>query len=146
MPKATFDSNQLPALTDILMAGAHADQKLDGREVEAVRRMLVEAMKDANELPEEIEKRIERFDPEQFDLEVAVMRLGKLDSLHRRAILEMLADLSEADEEIDLQEDEFLRRVAKELNAGDDELEGLTVEVEIVTKKKQPPPPPKLEG
>ena len=144
MSKATFDTDQLPALTDILMAGAYADDNLDGREVKTVRKMLVDAMKDADELPDELQDRIERFRPGEFDLEVAVARLGKLDSVHRRAVLEMLADLSEADDEIDMQEDEFLRQVAAELGAKDTELKGLTVEIEIITKKRQPPPPPKL--
>ena len=59
-------------------------------------------------------------------------------------MLEMLSTLSESDDEIDLAEDEFLRKVAGAVGATADELEGLTVEIEIVVPTPSRPKPPPL--
>ena len=148
MTKVTFEADLLPHLTDILMAGAHADEELDGREVEAVQNLLVALIKDADELPAGLAKRIEEFDPETFDIKRTAYAMGDLSTEQRRAVLEMLSDLAEADEEIDLAEDEFLRSVAVAMGSQPEELEGLTVEVELVSepspsRRAPPPPPPK---
>jgi uncharacterized tellurite resistance protein B-like protein len=148
MTKVTFEADLLPHLTDILMAGAHADEELDGREVEAVQNLLVALIKDADELPAGLAKRIEEFDPEAFDIKRTAYAMGDLDKEQRRAVLEMLSDLAEADEEIDLAEDEFLRSVAVAMGSQPEELEGLTVEIELVSepspsRRAPPPPPPK---
>jgi len=148
MTKVTFEADLLPHLTDILMAGAHADEELDGREVEAVQNLLVALIKDADELPAGLAQRIEEFDPETFDIKRTAYAMGDLSTEQRRAVLEMLSDLAEADEEIDLAEDEFLRSVAVAMGSQPEELEGLTVEVELVSepspsRRAPPPPPPK---
>lgn len=150
MTKVTFEADQLPHLTDVLMAGAHADDTLDGREVEAVEKLLVSLIKDADELPEGLAKRIKEFDPGGFDLKRTTYALGELTKEQRRAVLEMLSDLAEADEEIDLAEDEFLRSVAEAMGSKPEELEGLTVEVELVanpspSRRAPPPPPPPIK-
>jgi uncharacterized tellurite resistance protein B-like protein len=144
MTKVTFEADLLPHLTDILMAGAHADEQLDGREVDAVEKLLVSLIKDADSLPESLRTRIDAFDPEQFDAKRTAYAMGDLTAEQRRAVLEMLSDLSEADEEIDLKEDEFLRKVAEALGSTPEELEGLTVEVELIStpSRRAPPPPP----
>jgi uncharacterized tellurite resistance protein B-like protein len=146
MAKVTFGAEQLPHLTDVLMAGAHADEDLDGREVEAVERLLIGLIKGADALPEGLGNRIRYFDPEDFDLGATIGALGELSMDQRRAVLEMLSDLSEADEEIDLAEDEFLRSVADAMGATAEEMKGLTVDVELVVEaspsRRAPPPPP----
>lgn len=146
MTKVKFEADLLPHLTDVLMAGAHADQKLDGREVEAVQTLLVKLIKDAEELPEALAERIEAFEPEAFDIKQTIQAMGELTREQRRAVLEMLSDLAEADEEIDLAEDEFLREVAEAMGSKPEELDGLTVEIELVstspTRRAPPPPPP----
>lgn len=146
MTKVTFEADLLPHLTDVLMAGAHADDELDGREVEAVEKLLVGLIKDADALPEGLAKRIQAFDLNAFDLQSTIHALGDLSKEQRRAVLEMLSDLAEADEEIDLAEDEFLRTVAEAMGSKPEELEGLVVEIELVSdpspSRRAPPPPP----
>lgn len=147
MTKVTFEADLLPHLTDVLMAGAHADEQLDGREVETVEKLLVGLIKDADALPEGLAKRIKEFDVESFNLKRTIYALGDLTTDQRRAVLEMLADLAEADEEIDMAEDEFLREVAEAMGSDPSELEGLTVEIELISEpspsRRAPPPPPK---
>ncbi len=143
MAKATFEASSLPHLCDLLMAGAHADDHLDGREVEAVKKLLSGLIEDGA-LPEEIVARIEGFDPKGFDLQASAKGLGEISKEHKRAVLEMLSNLSEADAEIDFAEDEFLRKVADALGATAEELKGLTVDIEIVPPTRQRPAPPPL--
>jgi hypothetical protein len=54
----------------------------------------------------------------------------------------MLSDLSEVDDEIDLKEDEYLRAVADALGSSTEELEGLVVEIELISTPSRPVPPP----
>ncbi len=143
MTRVTFEADLLPHLSDVLMAGAHADQHLDGREVEAVQKLLKSLIKDADELPDELASRIKEFGNEKFDLKQSIDALGKITAEQRRAVLEMLSKLAEADEEIDMAEDEFLRNVAEAMGSKPEELKGLTVEVELIstTSRRAPPPP-----
>jgi len=78
MTKATFEAELLPHLADILMGGAHADEHLDGREVDAVVELLTGLIKDADELPEPLRNRIDAFDPEQFDIKRTAYAMGDL--------------------------------------------------------------------
>ncbi len=143
MTKATFESSALPYLCDVLMAGAHADDRLDGREVDAVKKLLGTFTRDGEGLPDNILGRIDAFDPKTFDLTATVAGLGELSREQKRAVLEMLSALSESDDEIDLVEDEFLRKVASAIGATSEELQGLTVEIEIVSRPVPPPLPKK---
>ncbi len=142
MTKATFEAELLPHLADILMGGSHADEHLDGREVDAVVELLTGLIKDADELPEPLRNRIDAFDPEQFDIKRTAYAMGDLSKEQRRAVLEMLSDLSEVDDEIDLKEDEYLRAVADALGSSTEELEGLVVEIELISTPSRPVPPP----
>lgn len=142
MGKVSFGPSMLPALCDLLMAAAHADDALDGNEVKAVEDYLQSLSSQDEPLPEELRARIAGFDPASFSLEACVSALGELSADQRRAVLEMLADLSEADETIDMAEDEFLRSVAKAIGASDEDMRGLTVDIEIVPATSRPKPPP----
>lgn len=141
MAKATFEAPALPHLCDVLMAGAHADDRLEDREVEAVKKLLGGLIKGGGSLPEELVERIAKFDPKAFDVATSCKGLGELTAEQKRGVLEMLSDLSESDDEIDLAEDEFLRKVAGALGASEAELDGLVVEVEIVPRERPKPPP-----
>lgn len=141
MSKVTFDESSLPHLCDLLMAAAYADEQLDGREVEAVKKFLTDLMKDGSALPDEFVARIEGFDPKKFDMVATAAGLGDLTAERKRAVLEMISELSESDEEIALDEDEFLRKTANAIGASAAQLEGLTVEVEIVAPSRPKPPP-----
>lgn len=142
--QAIFASATLPFLADLLLAFAHADNRLDGREVQAVRTLLGKQLKADDELPEELASRIDAFDIKTFDLDATVKGLGTLTKEHKRAVLEMLSEVGESDDEIDFAEDEFLRKVGDAIGASAEELKGLLVEIvfELPPAKKRPAPPP----
>lgn len=138
-------------LADLLMGAAYADRTFDGRE-RAVVRELLEAWLAVEDLPASLDARLEAFDPGAFSLDGTVERLGLTDPKQARKVLELVAAVNEADEELDLDEDEFLKRLAAALGLGgeqsaDLELEILSVEelradfAELSTHK--PPPLPK---
>jgi uncharacterized tellurite resistance protein B-like protein len=143
MAKAIFDADLLPHLANIFMGAAHADEQLDGREVEAVERLLVGLTKPADGAQEFIRACIKAFNPKKFDITTSVRALGVLSTEQRRALLEQLSELQEADEEIDSREDDFLRKVADAMGSTQEELKGLTIDLETenATPDRAGPPP-----
>jgi uncharacterized tellurite resistance protein B-like protein len=143
--------DRIVPLCDLLLGAAHADKQFKDREREEVRGMLADLT--GGKLTTELEARIDQFDPEDFDLAstAAAFRTDSADD--KRRLLFLVAAINEADEELDLAEDEYLRALAKALDLGADALAGLTVDVEIEELRtdfekvrKGPPPPPGKKG
>lgn len=139
-------------LCDLLLGAAHADRQFKDRERDEVREMLADLT--GAPLTKELEDRIAKFDPTRFDLAAtaAEFRLDPLDD--RRRLLYLVAAIHEADDELDLAEDDYLRALAGALAMPAGALTGMTLEVEVevlrdsLTKirKGPPPPPPKKAG
>jgi len=137
-------------LCDILMGAAYADKEFHDREREEVRGMLADL---AGSLTPELEKRIASFDPDKFDLATTAATFKDDPPDDRRRLLFLVAAVNEADEEVDISEDEYLRALAKALDLPDEALEGMVIDVEIEDLKedfqkvrKGPPPPPGKKG
>jgi uncharacterized tellurite resistance protein B-like protein len=133
-------------LCDVLLAAAYADDHLHAREKEEVRGMISDL---AGGMPPEVDARIAAFDPGTFDLDraVAPFRDDTLDE--RKQLLVLASAVVEADDELDLAEDEFLCKLADTLRLPASALEGLTVEIEeealheaFEQVRRGPPPPP----
>ena len=143
------DRNELMA--DLLMGAAFADKRLDGREYEAVKRLLAQAM-GVDTIPDEMESRLKEFDPKEFSVEDTVGELDITDEAEKRQVVELIAAVHEADEELDFDEDEYLREVAEALGLPPDAYSDLSFEILSVENVKaageavlSPPPipPPK---
>jgi uncharacterized tellurite resistance protein B-like protein len=139
--------DRIVPLCDLLLGAAHADKQFKDREREEVRGMLADLS--GGKLSTELEARIDTFDPADFDLAATAAAFRTDSADDRRRLLFLVAAINEADEEIDLAEDEYLRALAKALDLGADALQGLTVDVEIEDLRedfekvrKGPPPPP----
>ncbi len=146
-----FESSRvIPILADLLMGAAYADRKIDGRELETVRAKL-RAWLEVDTLPDDVKEHLEEFDPEAFNLEGTAALLRFEDAAQSRKVLELVVAVHEADDELDLDEDAYLRDLAKamgldESNYSDLKLEILSVEdlrdgIREITA--QPPPIPK---
>ena len=59
--------DRLPLVADLLMDAAHADERLEGEEKAAVKRLLREILETPT-LPMDLDFRIEEFAPDSFDL------------------------------------------------------------------------------
>lgn len=141
-------SNQNETLADLLMGAAFADSRLDGREYEAVKNLLAQVM-GVDAIPEEMEARLKAFDPKAFDPAAAARSLGLEDDAAKRHLIELVVAVNEADEELDLDEHEYLLQIAKALDLPKDAYSDLTLEVLSVEELKaasddliSPPPPP----
>lgn len=129
---------QLPHVADVLMAAAGADQEMLATETSAVRKILKELA--GGRVTPELDARVRGFDAKRFDLAAAAKGLGGLDETLRRALLGLVARVTESDDVHDLAESDFIVRLAKAIGAAPAEYAGLTVEL---VASAPPPVPPK---
>jgi uncharacterized tellurite resistance protein B-like protein len=136
-------------ITDLLLGAVYADGTRSGEEVQTVRDLLKELL-DAKELPEAIEKRIAIFEPDDFDLKESAGQYATAEPKRKRKLLELVAAVRDADEEVDFAEDEYLVAVAKALGMKESEYSDLTLDYEIEDLRDNlaqlgslPPAPPK---
>lgn len=139
-------SDRILPLCDLMLGAAYADGRLDHREQDTVRELLADL---CDPLPPEVEARIKSFDPKRFDLgKVAAVFAGDpIDD--RKRLIYLVAAVHEADDELDLAEDEFTAALAKALALPASETAGMTLSVEVeelpahfAAVRKGPPPPP----
>ena len=145
VPRMATPDRILP-LCDILLGAAHADKEFHEREREEVSGMLADL---AGSLTPELEKRIASFDPKTFDLAKTAAAFKDDPPDDRRRLLFLVAAVNEADEEVDMSEDEYLRALAKALELPPEALAGMVIDVEVeelreefAKVRKGPPPPP----
>lgn len=118
----------IDTITDLLLGAAYADKHLEGRELDAIRSMVVKLL-GSPALPQAQEDRIRSFNPARFDVGTAARSLGKLSDEQKRKVLELVASVTDSDEELDLAEDAYLRKVGESLGLGAEDLEGMTIEI-----------------
>jgi len=140
-------SDRILPVCDLLLGAAYADEELREQEKDEVRALIGDLV---GEVPMEVDARIAGFDPKGFELAKAAEPFRGDSEDDRRRLLVLVSAVIEADEEIDLREDDYLRALAKELALPASALAGLTVDVEteelqenFVAVRKGPPPPPK---
>jgi uncharacterized tellurite resistance protein B-like protein len=134
-------------LCDLLLGAAYADRQFQDRERKEVRELLVELTGAA--LTSELEERILEFTPARFDLAATAGEFRSDPEEDRRRLLNLVAAINDADDELDLAENDYLCALATALDLPKSALAGLAVEVEVedlredLTKvRKGPPPPP----
>ena len=132
---------QLKSLLDILLAAAAADGHTDAKEKAVIRKVLDEMGMEDPAMRTELEGHQWNFELASFDLSESVHGLGELSMEERRIVLRLLERVEEADGVIDLEEENFIREVAKALGLEGEELEALTLQIVETT----PPPLPKGE-
>src|SRR5690348_10872842 len=93
----------IETITDLLLGAAYADKRLEGREKDKIRALLGK-LAGSDALPAAIEKRFKEFKPAGFDAAAAGKKLAGLGN-DRRRVLEMVAAVTESDDEVDIAED-----------------------------------------
>lgn len=139
-------TDRILPLCELLLGAAYADKELKDQEKDEVKSLLTGL---AGELTADVEAKIASFDPKSFDLKASASAFKNDPEDDRKKILFLVAAVNEADDEIDFDEDDYLRDLASALELPTSALEGLTVEVETEELKqtfekvvKKPPPPP----
>jgi uncharacterized tellurite resistance protein B-like protein len=120
-------NDHILTITDLLLGAAYADKRLEGRETDQIRALLAK-LSGKTALPPAVEARFKEFSPAAFDVEAAGKRLAGIGD-DRRKVLEMIAAVTESDEEIDLAEDLYLRRAATAMGLAEKEFLDLVVEI-----------------
>jgi uncharacterized tellurite resistance protein B-like protein len=145
-------NDRILPICEILLGAAYADGKLDQREQETVRELLADLT--SGPLAPEVEKRIKSFDPRRFNLRAAATPFKADPVDDKKRLLYLVAAIHEADEELDLAEDAFLKSLGDAIGLAASELSDLTLVVEeeelkasLSTVRKGPPlPPGKKDG
>ena len=137
-------------MCELLLGAAYADDELHQQEKTEVRALMAEL---AGELRVEVEACIGSFEPDRFDLKATAGVFRDDSEADRRKLLLLVSTVTEADDQIDLAENDYLRELAAALDLPPAALEGLTVDVEIEEIKetfhavrKVPPPLPPPRG
>lgn len=118
----------IDTITDLLLGSAYADKRLEGGELAAITAMLCKLL-GTDTLPQAQADRITAFNPARFDVAAAAGRLAGESAANKRKLLELVASVSESDDEIDLAEDAYLRKVAAGMGMSDADIADLTIEV-----------------
>jgi len=122
------DRDRLPLIADLLMDAAYADRQLAGDEKIAVRRLLREVM-GADALPMDLDFRIDEFAPARFDLVQTGMAFAHDSLPQKRRLIELCAAVHAADGELDMAEDEHLRRVAAAIGLPTAQFQDLVIDI-----------------
>ncbi len=120
--------DRLPIVADLLMDAAFADQRLEGDEKDAVKRLLRELL-DTQALPMDVDFRIDEFDPQKFERAAAAAAFAGDPPALKRRLLELVAAVHAADGEIDFAEDEHLRALGAALGLPPESFSELVVDV-----------------
>lgn len=148
-----MDSNadRIMVVTDLLLGAAHADRTMEGGEEAAVRRLLGELL-GGGALPAEVDARIKHFNAAGFDLAATAAAFKGDEPARKRHLLELVAAVHDADDVLDLDEDEYLNNLAKALGMKREEYSDLSLDYEVeelrdafedVRAPAVPPPLPK---
>lgn len=140
-------SDRIYPLCELLLGAAYADAELHDREKTEIRALMTEL---TGEQRVEVEACIAAFEPERFDMEATARNFRDDPDADRRRLLRLVSTVSEADDVLDLAENEYLRALATALALPPSALEGLTIDVDFEEIKdtfeavrKGPPPTPR---
>jgi uncharacterized tellurite resistance protein B-like protein len=122
--------DRIGVITDLLLGAAHADRNFDRSEREAVRRLLRDLLL-TDELPANLEQRIESFDPSSFDVRAAARDFASDPPMNKRRLVELVGQLCEVDGVYHLDEDSYIRDLAAALGLEPSEYGDLVLDYEV---------------
>jgi len=139
-------SDRIFPICELLLGAAYADGQFQSQEKTEIRALLVEL---AGELRIEVEACIASFEPDKFDMSSIIGIFRDDTEAEREKLLLLVSTVIEADDEIDLAENNYLRELATALALPASALKGLALDIEIEEVKetfnevrKGPPPIP----
>lgn len=117
----------IETITRLLLGAAYADKRLDGAEIERIEAILGQVL--GGEPPAELLASLHSFDAASFNVHSVATTLTELEHADKRTLLELIASVNEADDELDLDEDAYLRHVAVGIGVPESEIGDLTLSV-----------------
>jgi uncharacterized tellurite resistance protein B-like protein len=119
----------IETITNLLLGAAYADKRLEGQEVKTILAILAK-LHGTKEAPEARLAQMKTFNPAKFNPQASAATIGGLSADQKHKVLELVAAVNEADDVLDLDEDAYLRKVARGLGLSDDEISDLTLDVD----------------
>jgi len=117
----------IETITRLLLGAAYADKRLEGAEVRRIEAIVRQVL--GGEPPAAVSAQVRAFSPAAFNVHSAAATLIGLDAGDKRKLLELIASVNDADEELDLAEDAYLRHVAIGMGVPEAEIADLTLDV-----------------
>jgi putative colanic acid biosynthesis UDP-glucose lipid carrier transferase len=114
------------AILDVLLAAAHADGVMCGREKRTVRRIMLR-LTGGYDLPPEMEQRIESFEPNELDRNEAAELLLEVSPAERRHVVELVREVCDANNAFDIDEEQFLLDLTRALELSPEDVSDLVV-------------------
>lgn len=140
-------TDRILEIADLLMGAAHADKELRAEEEVAVRDLLTDLLK-VSELPADVDARLRGFDPGAWKLATTAARFASDATADKRKLIELVAAVHDADDEMDLAENEYLVDLARALGLPAAEIADLELDYEVEDLRdhlralRKPPPIP----
>jgi uncharacterized tellurite resistance protein B-like protein len=123
-----LSSDELKSVASILMDAAHADGTVSRNEAREVRTVL-EQLFGEKPLPDFLVDHLLTFDPAKFNLAATCAELSLRTAEERRGLLLLVGRVVDADSSFDLAESAYVRRLAQEISAAEEEYRDLVVEI-----------------
>jgi len=141
-------ADRIYPLCELLLGAAYSDGELQAQEATEIRALLIEL---AGESRVEVEACIASFEPAKFELGSLVGYFRDDTEEQREKLLLLASKVVDADDVVDLGENEYLRALAAALALPDSALAGLAIDIEAeeiqetfdVVRKGPPPIPPR---
>lgn len=138
--------DRIEAVCDLLMGAAYADNTLHEKEKEVVSDYLASLLPDG-ELSDELKERIDGFSADDFELAPTLLLFSDDSKEDRMKLLDIVAAVHRADDEHDLDEDDFVNDVASGLSLSDEDKKEHVLDYEVESLKEnlaklRPSPPP----
>jgi putative colanic acid biosysnthesis UDP-glucose lipid carrier transferase len=122
----SLDEQHESVILDLLLAAAHADGVMCGREKRVVTRIMLR-LTGGFDLAPALQERIEAFDPNEFDAREAAEMLLEISPAERRSVLELVREVCDANHAFDLEEEEFLIALTHALELAPEDISDLVV-------------------
>ncbi len=124
--------DRILVITDLLIAAIHCDGTMMGAEDDTARAVLADLLlTKPDALPAEVDARIREFRLFEFDLEKTVADFLDDPPMKKRRLLELVVKMVDADGEVDMREDQFIRDLARCLDMKESEYADLVLEIEV---------------
>lgn len=120
--------DRIELVADILMGAAYTDNHLHGDEKETIKDLLAGMLTEAS-LPVNLTARIEAFSPKSFDLQATAKAFAADTNEQKRALLQLVVAVNDADQEYDLDEDQYLRKVAFAIGLSSEHFADLVLDI-----------------
>jgi uncharacterized tellurite resistance protein B-like protein len=117
----------IETITRLLLGAAYADKRLEGAEVARIEAILRQVL--GGEPPAELLASLRSLSPAAFNVHSTAATLKELEAADKRKLLELIASVNDADDELDLAEDAYLRHVALGMGVDEATIADLTLDV-----------------